>query len=490
MVSRSAWFANLTDQDTPVATLTGMIIETVHQFVHDERRRSFCFLGKRSHCFMNQEDLLVVSPAELDDINTMRGRDRNGNSPFAPYTDRDWYTFHEPMGYDTLSPTVVLTLTEGGDCIIDNITVISSLSDGSPHSRPVDAWLREKYDWDDRWVMKFSAAQYEEQQMWWQGTLQVFRLFQLPLELREAIWLQVIGSVILPDIHNSQPILGQGLSYGNARRLGKNRDPDIERPNMVIMRVSKQVRHEALVVAYRDSFKRFRMVRRSEYSHATMGPLHPISAIVGAIQSQALHATFLRSVQLEMSAACYFSSIGIWPTSQLPFCPRRSPFHLDSLQGFTALQRLDFCFISPKHPEAICPWAAVDAANPSSPDQHSCQKIWIDWFFTFAWRDLKALAPPGQIHFSLSGCAKSSSKMRWEALLNDASSDHTPMLTAAAERIRLEKTTFGCIPCVCSTPCSRADAVESKTYAWDESDIRGIEGLQEHIDNDYWSFGD
>jgi hypothetical protein len=118
MVSRSAWFANLTDQDTPVATLTGMIIETVHQFVHDERRRSFCFLGKRSHCFMNQEDLLVVSPAELDDINTMRGRDRNGNSPFAPYTDRDWYTFHEPMGYDTLSPTVVLTLTEGGDCIL------------------------------------------------------------------------------------------------------------------------------------------------------------------------------------------------------------------------------------------------------------------------------------------------------------------------------------------------------------------------------------
>jgi hypothetical protein len=58
------------------------------------------------------------------------------------------------------------------------------------------------------------------------------------------------------------------------------------------------------------------------------------------------------------------------------------------------------------------------------------------------------------------------------------------------KRIRLGKTAMGCIPCVCSTPCSRADAAKLKTYAWDESDIRRIEGLQEHIDDGYWSFKD
>jgi hypothetical protein len=471
-----------------MATLPEYIIEAVQQFVRNERQRSFCFLGKRSHRLMNQEDLLIVSLAKSDDIKMIRSRSRN--SHLATYTDQDWYTFHEPTGYNTMSHTVVLTTPEVRDNVISNITVTVPFLDGSVQIRPAAAWLRETYDWDDGWAMKFSATQYEEQGMWWKGTSQVFRLFELPLEIREVIWAQVIGPVILPDIRNSRVVLGQGLSYGITKRVGRNRDRDIEKPNMTIMRVSKRVRYEALTVAHRDLFKRFRMFRNSEYSSTRVGPLHPASAIIGAIRSQAPHATFLRNVQLEMSAACYFTSIGILPTGATPFFPQRGSFHLSTLQSFKALQRLDFCFIGPKHPEAVCPWVIPNVNTLTNTNEHSCQKIWIDWFFTFAWNDLKALGRQGKLHITLSGCVKTSSKKHWELMLNGTGDTYTSIVNVAEKRIRLEKTTMGCIPCVCSTPCSRADAAKLKKFVWDESDIRRIEGLQEHIDNEYWSFKD
>ena len=108
--------------------------------------------------------------------------------------------------------------------------------------------------------------QYDEQNLWWQGTDQAFRLLALPLEMREAIYLQVIGPVVVPDMivqpdMRKKLVLGKGHSFEDRSRVGRRVDPDIQRPNMTIMRICKQVNEEATTVANRDTIKRFTRLR-------------------------------------------------------------------------------------------------------------------------------------------------------------------------------------------------------------------------------------
>jgi hypothetical protein len=141
---------------------------------------------------------------------------------------------------------------------------------------PAASWLQQAYDWDDSWVMKFSEERYEEQQLWWDQNGKHFKLLDLPRELREAVYLQIIGPVILPDEYRLRVVLGQGLSYGNSKRPGRNCDPDIESPNMAIMRINKQIREEANLVAHRDTIKRLREVALTQAYDRIRQPRHGI----------------------------------------------------------------------------------------------------------------------------------------------------------------------------------------------------------------------
>lgn len=49
--------------------------------------------------------------------------------------------------------------------------------------------------------MKFSELQYEELRLWWNSTAKLFALLDLPAELREAIYLQIIAPVVVPDVY-------------------------------------------------------------------------------------------------------------------------------------------------------------------------------------------------------------------------------------------------------------------------------------------------
>jgi hypothetical protein len=75
-------------------------------------------------------------------------------------------------------------------------------------------------------------------------------------------------------------------------------------------------------------------------------------------------------------------------------------------------------------------------------------------------------------------------------VLNEHCEDNALAVKAAQRRVREEKKDMGCVPCVCSVPCSREEAGRSKTYVWDEEDVRLIEGLREHIEDEYWCFRD
>ncbi|KAH4195343.1 hypothetical protein HBH70_188000 [Parastagonospora nodorum] len=457
------------------------IIRTIHDFIEEERRHNFCFLGKHAHRFMGHRDLLIVSLATCDDIRAALGN--SGDLHPQEYT-QDWYTFEEPKGNNP-SHTVAIALTHGENLRIENLAICIPRRKPEPCFIRADAWLRETYNWDDEWDMRFTKMQYEKQQAWWKNNGQSFRIFDLPQELRDAVYLQMVGPVVLPDTHHGRVVIGKGLSYGSAERLGRNRDADIDRANMTVMRVCKAFREEATIVANRDTYKRLRQVAHTRAYNKICQPFNAIPNILASIISNPPHALFLRNIQLEMSAAAYFASINIVPGHNDPFASQVGAFELRNLTRFPALRNLDFRFISPKHPGALCPWAKADGTSVHG--AHACQKIWIDWLFTLAWRTLRTLGASHPVRYTLSGCVKTSTKLLWERLLNDAHTDQTVDMQAEEAMIRA---TYGPGECKCTTRCSRKEAGEGRVCVFTEYEIKAIDGLKQHVDDMYWRFED
>lgn len=478
---------NLNNLEILVGVMPDMsqrITKALHKFIQEERLRNFSFLAEISHHYMKQEQLLVVSPAQSEDIQDAFSYHHD----FTAYSYQEWFTFRQPSIYNSLRPTVMITIPEGNAVSVDEMTIAEPNARGNFISTPAVKWLREKYDWNDEGAMKFSENQYEEQLLWWKSNKQSFRLLDMPGELRDAIYLQIIGPTILPDLHASQTVSGRGLSYGRATGSQKHCDPNIEAPNMAIMRVNRQVWREVSHVAARDSQKRLRMVGYNNFDTARRGPSSSLTDIAGKWLTSAPQTGFFRKLQLEMSAASYFESIGIKPTAGNPLARAAGGFSLSILRKFTALRELDFRFIGPKHPDSVCPWALIN--NTCKKGEHSCQKRWIDWFFILGWDVLKHLRQNNKIRYTLSGCVKTSSRQYWERVLNSKGNNFGSMIKATEMHIRQQKRDHSPIACECSTPCSKADAAKDKSYLWSEYDIEKIVGLQEHIDDIYWSFRD
>ena len=457
------------------------IMDAIHRFIQEERLRNFDFLGKYSHCYMRQEELLVVSPATADDVQPIRMRDFK-NGLLSSFSDDQFFVFKEPMDSSDFARVVAITIPHGQAPEIGNMSFTIPLPCGTVEISRATTWIRYTYTWVDDASMKFSALQYEEQQLWWNAIAKPFKFMDLPAELREAVYLQIIGPIIVPDLHQSRVTFGKGVSY-DKDRLGKNRDPDIDCPNMTIMRVSRRICREATTVAKRNTMKRLRMVGSHGESHAKVQPLSAIAPLVAAMVALPASSAFLRHIQLEMSASCYFAFIDVHPFPGTPLATATtSPFRLDTLRTFRGLQHLDFRFIGPKHPDAVCPWALLYDASQYG--EHSCQKTWIDWFFILASDRLKALKAARDVRYTLSGCVKPSKKQYWERALNSAATD----LTAAEEWLREQKTADTPAPCTCLSPCSRGDAAMLLLKEWDPEDLRRMPGLQEHVDGIYWSF--
>lgn len=204
------------------------IIETLHKFIQDERIRNFRFLGRSSHQYLKQDELLVVSPANEDDIQDLR----TGHRHLKTYKDDQWFTFSRFATNRASSRTVVVMAPEGSTISMDSLTVIEPYSRGSFGDTRAATWLHNKYDLEDAGAMKFADDQYKEQFMWWMGTGKAFRLLDLPAELRDAIYLQSLGPVIVPDLHASQTVVGRGLSYKRDRDSQKSRDPRHRGPKL------------------------------------------------------------------------------------------------------------------------------------------------------------------------------------------------------------------------------------------------------------------
>jgi hypothetical protein len=453
------------------------VIDTLHAFIQQERISNFNFSGQYSHCYMDQKELLVVTQAEPKDVafvSKIAGKDT------ITIWD-DWYTFDEPLRSDGFTRTVSVAV-DGNEPTIENM-VITECHRAYRTKHDAATWIRKTYSpaADDMYEMRFTDMQYEEQRMWWDRTGKSFRLLDLPGEMRNAIYLQIIGRIVVPDIvphPRRKMISGVGQSFGDPARLGRNRDPDIERPNMTIMRTSKKVKAEATAVAYSDTTKRFTTLRAR--SSDSVDPEAAALTIFNSAWVLAPNAAFLRHIQLELTAADYMGMVGIVPRRGQPLAAGIYSFNIDTLKRFSGLQTLDFRFISPKHKNAVCPWVLYTPGW-----NHSCQKQWIDWFFVFAW---DSLAASQKVKFTLSGCVKNSSRVYWERVLNDRT-DHAAEIKQREQQIRAEKIDDGPIECRCSNLCY-TDPKAKRLFNCEEHEVRRIMGMQQELDKVYWDFND
>ncbi|RMZ74456.1 n amino acid transport system [Pyrenophora seminiperda CCB06] len=465
------------------------IVNALHDYIQQERKRNFRFLDRHSHAFTQQEDLLVVTRADPEDVYAIRWR----CGPEATTTWGDWFTFYEPLRGDGFTRTVAIEILPGDAVTVENMTVIE-FGQTTKNTMEAVAWLQDTYcsDANDLWAMRFPETQYDEQRMWWDSTGQTFPILELPPELRLPIYLHIIGPVVVPDVIPGVPkqrlILGIGQSlvdsdHRSSSRLGRVRDPDIQRPNMHILRVNKQINREASEVAVRDTTKRFTWLRGLR-----TGPLASPHTIFRSILANPPDPSFLRHIQLEMSASQYFDFIGIYKIrDRLLHHPLKDLFFLKALFKFENLTTLDFRFISPKHLRAECPFSGPKTTQAVVPARsHSCQKKWIHFFFALALPVLRKLIAAKKLTVTTSGCIKTSSKIYWEYLINDTKNNHCGEIARMKAKGNISDREL--FDCECSYPC--AAEIKGAMYEWEEWMFRRIEGLRELKERVYWDFED
>lgn len=401
------------------------LISALHESIQKERKTNFSFMSQRSHFHKHQNELLIVSQADADVVQAVRNIAGHKTTVY-----NDWYTFTEPLRWDGFARTVAIDLPDDSRVVVEDL-IITEFGKVRKTQRKALTWIRDTYCTaeDDMWAMRLPEPQYEEQRLWWEGTGQAFRLLDLPLEMREAIYLHVIGPVVVPDIVTQRSgaeklVFGYGLSYDNPERVGRNRDPNIQRPNMCIMRVSRQVKAEATQVANRDTVKRFTTLRTRGDG---IGPATSPDVIWRKLGQIATPGNFLKRLQLEMTATEFLAFGGICPQLGQPLQRGVVPINITSMAWLRNLDTIDFRFIGPEHELANCSWTGL----------HPCQKKWIDIFFITAWNDLVALRNSRGIKYSMSGCIKNSTRDYWTGLLNDKRIDHTARIRLLEQGVQV-----------------------------------------------------
>jgi hypothetical protein len=259
-VDPSAPFIN--DASDPIASL-------IFDFVKEEQKINFAFMGRDNHIYYNGENFAVYR-ANTEDVESACNR---WNLNRENLGDLQWYTLKQVVS--TLVNTIPLRCAVpdiDDSSMITNIGQLETLDlEDTKAWMDLSAWLRKELEWDGSYEAKFPEIGFQDQARWWRNNGRSFHLLDLPLELREMIYLVCVGNIMVPTAEVFRPTagqtadgnkvlaLGKGYSYGSRTKPGTVLDPDVDRPNQGILQVSRQVRKEALDTILRDATMSFRV---------------------------------------------------------------------------------------------------------------------------------------------------------------------------------------------------------------------------------------
>ncbi|KAF1965680.1 hypothetical protein BU23DRAFT_604019 [Bimuria novae-zelandiae CBS 107.79] len=454
--------------NTMADTSTTTVTDAIEAFALAERLRNFHFLARNNHHAMNDKELRVYL-ACLKQIEHISQWGLRNTVPIR------WIASRHAVA----------------EVKVENMEVWDV--EDTKIWMPLVAWMRKQFEWHDEYVWKMRGGpqlQLENQIMWWKNNGKSFRIMDLPLEMRELIYLQILGGgIVLPKVDGNRVTMDNGLTIGPKDRTGFKRDPDIAPPYLPFLQVRRQIYEEAKKTIWTAATKRF---------HATSdlnGFSIPIIHHYG-------HPQALNRIQLEFSAALYFQLVGIRPRFGAPFGnfvadPRALTFA--QLKALETVQHLDFRFISPKHPKAADPWDTLYRAWADT-TVHSCQKEWIDWFFTFALEQLCGWNTNAntKLKITMSGCIKDFTRTKWARNFKIVASTglETTRILREVEVAKQEilRTRVEDLPikCNCTLPCSATNLPTDGYNRFINNPLlrRFVKGLDEEILENYWSFKD
>ncbi|KAL5465565.1 hypothetical protein PMIN07_004014 [Paraphaeosphaeria minitans] len=393
--------------DEQAAASRDAVSRAIQAFAVAERSRNFHFLARNSHHRVNEEDLSVYRTAPKDIPTSTKRGNVNPGRLFGSL----WYTFHQARWgitdnvalrywFDAHQALLKTVLDARLDIKLHYIEVLDL--DDTKCWMPLCDWMRKKYEWhDDRdWKQRGgSKLQLENQITWWSLNGKHFSFLDLPAELRNTIYPMIL-------------------------------EPGIGNPEPQVQYVNRQIHNEAMWIRALSTKS---LCLSSRFTKLNDGSIQNLPRMLS-----------LKRLRLQLSAACYFELIGLNPQRGAPFAElEQASERIIPLKQLPELEQLDLSFIEITHPDAQCPWGGISAG-------HSCQKTWIDWFFTFALEHLFGK----HVCVIMSGCVPDSVRAKWEPILKDAQYGHIRDMAASRAAIRRTREIDLRIKCLCTVPCS------------------------------------
>jgi hypothetical protein len=244
----------------------------------------------------------------------------------------------------------------------------------------------------------------DTQQHWWDVNGHHFTLMDIPSEIRCCIYEQVFGTNVgthapsnTHTLSNSPApsVLTKFTLAGNRLFIGSS-----------IIRANKQVYGEMIKVAWEGTWKQF---------------YYPDRFLAFANDINPSNYNCLRRISLAFFNSQFLECLGMHDDSGDGFAAVQGPYaDIGVLRTLPGLVNLNFhftCFHRRTEDEvpgmSNDPWpmTALDALGESMGTIVSCQKVFVDWFFTLAWDKIRGID-----RISFTGYVKNSTRVKWERI--------------------------------------------------------------------------